>query len=86
MAANYYSKSLVAGVSVTTLAINKDFNQLAITNDSPSGILYVSFEQDIASDYVPIFPFQELNLDISITNLYYKSSVENVSFRLFGLI
>lgn len=85
MASQYYANLLTANIVAQSLPLTIDFQQLAITNLHPSAILYISFEENVSSDYIAILPKQELSLDILCMTFHYKASVDNVGLRLFGI-
>ena len=84
MASQYYTNILTANEAVQSLPLNIDFQELSVTNLNQTAILYISFEGNVESDFIQIQPKETLSLDISCMTLHYKSSVDTVSFRLFG--
>ena len=85
MASNYFSRTLSATTNVQTLVINKDFNQLRVENTG-SNPISVSFEQNTANDFVTIASGDALELDISVTDLFYKTTTGISTISVFGLI
>lgn len=85
MASQYVSKDLQATTHVQSVEVNTELLLLLI-NDSSTGNLFVSFEQDKTDDYVTLKPGEKYtNLDIQICRLYFKCSEGTVNFRFFGL-
>lgn len=87
MAAQY----LHVDTTATTTAQIKDFDARFIAyikNDDTTNKLYISFEGDVAENYITVLPNEALeNLSdfINPNKIYYKSSASTVAFRILGI-
>ena len=85
MAVQYTHLNISATTNAASTVVDVE-EVLLISNDSLSGNLLVSLQDDVAGDYITLLPGESYkNLPVSVNRVYYKSSAGTVTGRFFGL-